>query len=64
MVADHVDDQIELLSAFGVILFRVVKDVIGTERQDHRHIASAVDSGYVSAHRFRNLHGERADAAG
>jgi hypothetical protein len=56
------DDVVALLGA-GEVGFRVVDDMVGTERPDHVDVTGAAHTRDLGAQRLGDLDGERAHAA-
>src|SRR4029450_2738282 len=62
-ILDVVEEQVVALLAFGEIFFRVVDDVIGTERARYLHVSRADDCCDFSVERLRDLERECSDPA-
>src|ERR1700680_4018009 len=64
MVVYEIVDYIVTLLAFCVVLFRVVNDVIGTDRSDQVNVVGTADAGSLRAKCLGDLHGKCPDASG
>src|SRR5436309_10358483 len=63
MVWNIVENYIVTLIALGEVFFGVINDVICAERSNQIDIPRAAHAGHICTERFRDLHGERADAS-
>src|SRR6266542_6764933 len=64
MVWNVVENYVVTFRTFREILFRIIDDVICAERSNQIDIPCAAYAGHICTERFRDLHGERADASG
>src|SRR5258707_8210530 len=63
MVPDQIVDHVVTLIGLSKIFFCVIDNAIGADRFHKIDITRAADSSDLGAERFRDLDGERADAA-
>lgn len=63
MVTNGIEDQIILFPRLGIVLFRIVNDVICTERTQEVRFVTVINASYLGAVKFGELDGKTAHRA-